>query len=156
MTITQVIDDGIEFFTIDLTGESGMSESGLARLCGVHRKAIQKLLFKLSLATSPLAECLEPYRGKDLELRLRGKNNHRIIRSDVCAAIIEYYTYEARIKQPQATFAFRKFAKLGIERWIQGITGWQPTLAEPTIAQLKKSIRSLSRSQLIVMSSTTT
>ena len=42
--ITRVIVDGIEFFTVDDTGESGMSESGLARLCGVSQQGVNKLL----------------------------------------------------------------------------------------------------------------
>ena len=40
MTITRVIRDDVEFFTNDATGESGMSESGLARLCGVTAMAV--------------------------------------------------------------------------------------------------------------------
>ncbi|NKB16929.1 MAG: hypothetical protein HC770_00405 [Pseudanabaena sp. CRU_2_10] len=44
MNITRVERDGVEFFTINATGESGMSESGLARLCGVTHQAINKLL----------------------------------------------------------------------------------------------------------------
>ena len=47
MTITRVIRDNVEFFTIDDTGEPGMSESGLAVLCGVSQQAINKLLRSL-------------------------------------------------------------------------------------------------------------
>ena len=44
MNITRVERDGIEFFTIDETGESGMSESGLARLCNVTSRAVFKTI----------------------------------------------------------------------------------------------------------------
>ena len=44
MTITRVIRDDVEFFTVDATGESGMSESGVARLCGVSSVAVNKML----------------------------------------------------------------------------------------------------------------
>ena len=44
MNITRVERDGVEFFTIDATGESGMSEAGLARLCCVSRQAVMKVL----------------------------------------------------------------------------------------------------------------
>ena len=50
MNITRVERDGVEFFTIDETGESGMSESGLARLCGVTRVAVNKVV-RMFLAT---------------------------------------------------------------------------------------------------------
>jgi hypothetical protein len=137
MTIAQVIYDGIEFFTVDLTGESGMSEAGLARFCGVHQTTIGKLLNPPK--TKPLAKFLEPFDEEGFYLRIRGENNRRIVRSDVCAAVIEYYAFEARVKIEKALFAFRKFARLGIERWIQGMTGWKaPEVGELTIAQRKK------------------
>jgi hypothetical protein len=142
MSIKRVVLNAIEFFTILATGESGMSESGLARICKVNHKAIQRILRKLPLATSKLSECLEPFRGKPFELRLRGENNERIIRSDVCAAIIEYYAFESRRKPAEALFAYRKFAKMGIEAWIQSITGWTPAIAatEPTFEAVEKFI----------------
>jgi len=37
---------GIEFFSVQTTGESGMSQSGLARMCGVTQKAVDNLLVK--------------------------------------------------------------------------------------------------------------
>jgi hypothetical protein len=36
-------ENGIEFYTIAATGESGMSQSGLAILAGVSRQSIIKL-----------------------------------------------------------------------------------------------------------------
>jgi hypothetical protein len=141
MTITRVIYDGVEFFTINLTGESGMSESGLALLCNVHQTTIHNLLARNSVNTARCAEWLKPFQDKGFHLILRGENNDHIVRSDVCAAVIEYYAFESRSKKAKAKalFSFRKFAKLGIERWIQDITGWQaPEPAEPTIAQRKK------------------
>jgi hypothetical protein len=53
MNITRVERDGVEFFTIDATGESGMSESGLARLCGVAQQSINRLLHKSVTASPP-------------------------------------------------------------------------------------------------------
>lgn len=48
MTITRVIRDNVEFFTIDDTGESGMSQSALARLCGVSQQGVNKILHKMA------------------------------------------------------------------------------------------------------------
>ena len=44
MTITRVVRDDVEFFTIDRTGESGMSEAGLARLCDVSRQSVMRII----------------------------------------------------------------------------------------------------------------
>jgi len=51
MNITRVERDGVEFFTLNATGESGMSESGIARLCGVAQQSIHAYL--KSLRTLP-------------------------------------------------------------------------------------------------------
>jgi hypothetical protein len=39
--------------------------------------------------------------------------------------VIEHYAFESKRKTKEALFAFRKFATMGIQTWIQGITGWQ-------------------------------
>jgi len=71
MTITRVIRDGVEFFTIDATGESGMSEIGLARLCGVARQSISQILSDM-VAGRTDKNRPEPLQRKDLWLQARG------------------------------------------------------------------------------------
>ncbi|MGB8697902.1 MAG: hypothetical protein WCD18_00665, partial [Thermosynechococcaceae cyanobacterium] len=100
--------------------------SGLGRLCGVSHKAIEPWITTVSVGTSPLPKCLEPLRGKPVELELRGKKNSRLLIAPFCAGMIEYYAFEARVKKAEALFTYRKFATMGIERWIQDITGWKP------------------------------
>ena len=58
MNILRYEDNGIEFFTIQATGESGMSQSGLARLCGVGADSVNKLL--KSVMTSSCSEFMKP------------------------------------------------------------------------------------------------
>jgi hypothetical protein len=130
MNITRVERDGVEFFTIDATGESGMSESGLARLCGVTQQAISHLLQDLVTNKLP-SECLKLFSGKDLLLQTKGLKNARVVKDRVCAAVIEYYAFESRYKTTEALFAFRKFAAMGIQTWIQEITGWHQSPPEP-------------------------
>jgi hypothetical protein len=133
MNITRVERDGVEFFTINATGESGMSESGLARLCGVTQQAISKLL-QNSVTTKSPSECLGTFLGNDFRLQpsgdlaaqLRGLDNATVIRSEFCSKVIEYYAFESKYKTKEALFAFRKFATMGIQTWIQEITGWHP------------------------------
>ena len=43
LEILRTEENGVEFFTVATTGESGMSQRGLARACGVVHSTIQKL-----------------------------------------------------------------------------------------------------------------
>lgn len=131
MTITRAIRDGVEFFTIDETGESGMSESGLARLCGVSTPAVLQILRSLSL-TSDHEKSLEPHRSNNFRFKLhkneinsRGQNSDIVlIRAKACARVIEYYAFDSKRKTEEALFAYRKFAAQGITAWIQEVTQW--------------------------------
>jgi hypothetical protein len=132
MDIIRVEQDGAEFCSVVATGDSAISESGIGRLCGVSHKSIESWIEKISVGTSPLPECLEPLRGMVFELELRGEKNSRLFLAPLCAKLIEYYAFESRRKTKEALFAYRKFAQIGIERWIQGITGWvDPNLKPP-------------------------
>jgi hypothetical protein len=142
MTITRVIEDGVEFFTIDATGRSGTSVSGAARLNGVSHQAITQLIEQVVASTIDL-ECFKPFLGKDVRSQLAVNGDATITRmswlpSDFVAAATEYYAFESsRKKTAEALFAYRKFAKMGIERWIQGITGWvDPKLKPPGLPDL--------------------
>jgi hypothetical protein len=135
MTITRVIRDGVEFFTIDETGETGMSESGLAVLCGVSQQAINKLLRSLvttNINSDDLKSLLPRLDGK-VWLQPRGFStientkitNLAIVRAKACAAVIEHYAFESRYKTQEAVFAYRKFGEIGIAAWIQEMTDWR-------------------------------
>lgn len=136
MNIIQVERDGVEFFTSTQTGESGMSESGLARLCGVAPQTVNELLQNL-VTGKRRSECLKHLLDKDIWLQGKGLDNAKVVKDQVCAAVIEYYAFESRNKNDKALFSFRKFAAMGIQTWIQDITGWhqqQPDL-EPELPQ---------------------
>lgn len=138
--IIRVVEDGVEFFSIESTGESGMSQSGLAKLCGVTRQAIDKLLN--SLSTSDCPEFLKPLQGKELTVTtsLKQYKNATIVKDEVCAVILEWYAFESQRPNDTARYSYRKFAKLGIRSWIQTITGWESqqnqALAQWQIARL--------------------
>ena len=123
MSILRYELDGIEFFTVQATGESGISHSGLAILCGVSKQAIDKLV--KNLPTSKLPKRLKAFIDKDLHLTT---NYHKkggqvkILRADFCAATIKHYALEGR---EIAEHSMDKFMTLGINTWIQSITGWQ-------------------------------
>jgi hypothetical protein len=132
MSFTRVEQDGVEFYTLK-TGVSGMSISGLARLCGIDRRAISRLLKRIH-GTKLRSEWLKSFLGKDLCLGLNSVSGAKIIHGEACVAIIGYYAFEARYKTKAAEYAFKKFAYMGLEAWIQSITGWQPQ-ASPELNQ---------------------
>ena len=131
MTITRVVRDDVEFFTIDATGESGMSESGLARLCGVAKQSVNELL--RNMVSGKFDENhSEPLQRKDLWCQARGLSsiekskisNLYILRAEVCARVIRHYAFDSRHKTKEALYAYHTFATKGISNWIQGITEW--------------------------------
>jgi hypothetical protein len=132
MSILRVVQDEVEFVNVIQTGVGAISESGIGRICGVSHKSIEPWAERVSVGTCSLPKCLEPLRGKPIELELRGEKNSRLFLAPFCAGMIEYYAFESPRKTKEALFAYRKFAQMGIERWIQSITGWQPpTPANP-------------------------
>jgi hypothetical protein len=127
-----VIRDSVEFFTVDDTGESGMSESGLAVLCGVSHQSINKLLRSLVATNGEVNSLKARLDGKvwlqprSLSALERGKiTNLSIVRSKACAAVVEHYAFESKYRTQEAVFAYRKFAELGITAWIQEMTDWR-------------------------------
>ena len=131
MNITRVERDGVEFFTIDDTGKSGMSESGLARLCNVTPMAVHKTISN-NVYTWEQDKSLEPLQKNDLWCQGKGIpaiekskiRNLSIVRAEVCAQVIKHYAFHSRHKTPEAMFALEKFATLGITAWIQEATHW--------------------------------
>lgn len=120
-----------EFYTIESTGESGMSQSGLALLCGVTQPAISGLENTL-ISRSP-SRWLEALIGKDLTLisnqaeptlTVNGKRvgNLKIYTASVCGKIIKHYAFQGN---EVAQYSLDQFTELGINTWIQSITGWQ-------------------------------
>lgn len=143
--IIQAVNDEVEFYTIEATGESGMSLSGLGRLCGVNRQAIEQLKNRLSTSSCP--EFLKPLQGIDLTLvsSVNEFNNATILNSGTCVMFLEWYAFESQRTNDTARFSYRKFSRIGINAWIQDITGWQAkpqaTPDTPHIARLKEKAR---------------
>ncbi|ELS02945.1 RNA polymerase sigma factor, sigma-70 family [Xenococcus sp. PCC 7305] len=134
--------NNIEFFTIQTTGESGMSQSGLARMCGVTQKAVDNLLERLGTSSCP--EFLQSLQGKGLTLSTSYHEYHNvtILKDSVCALILEWYAFESQRPTEKARQAFRQFAAVGIRTWIQTLTGWQNFTTSPIPEkESKQSVR---------------
>ena len=119
MNILRYEENDIEFFTIQATGESGISHSGLAILCGVSKQSITNLLQNLSTKQAP--KRLKVFTDKDLHLSTNFRKQGgevKILRADFCAAVIKHYALEGR---EIAEHSMDKFMTLGINtpywRW---------------------------------------
>jgi hypothetical protein len=118
-----------------------MSQSGLAVLAGVSRTSIQNL--EETLATLAPSKYLEPFVGNALTLAIgdkptvngRSQGNLKIYKSSFCAAVLKHYadpdvklsglTIQEREKQRNiAVQSCLRFIEIGIDSWIQDITGW--------------------------------
>ena len=81
-------ENGVEFFTVKATGESGMSQRGLARACGKQHRTIQFLVNNLANNNAP--KRLERFMGKELNLTNKyTKKGGKVIiyRADFCFAV---------------------------------------------------------------------
>ena len=70
MDILKKEDNGVEFYTIELTGQSGMSETGLSILTGVTRKTLQNLedTLQTRMPLNAKTEVLKDFVGVPLTL----------------------------------------------------------------------------------------
>lgn len=130
MSILRVEQDQIEFFTFEATGLSGMSETGLARLVGVSQQSVHDLIQNIITGLTR-SKCFKPFAGKDFILQAKVTINGKrvpvsIIPAHICTVIINYYAFISDYKTETAYYSSLKFSEMGIERWIQGITGWKP------------------------------
>jgi hypothetical protein len=145
MSILRVEQNQVEFFTFKATGLSGMSETGLSRLVGVSQQSVHDLIQNIitGLARS---KCFKPFVGKSFILQAQATINGKkvpvsIIPAHICGVIINYYAFISQHKTETAYYSSLKFTEMGIERWIQGITGWQPqTLPELTVESVETFI----------------
>ena len=122
-------EEKVEFYTVALTGQGGMSQTGLAIFAGISRTTIQNL--EKTLATSAPSEALEAFVGKPLTLAtpdptIDGKpvGNLRIYKSSFCAAVLRHYSHPEQ-KNLTAVYSLLRFAERGIDDFIQETTGWK-------------------------------
>lgn len=133
MDIIRKQEGGLEFYTVAVTGQSGMSQSGLAVLAGVDDSTLSRMADTL-LQKAP-SESLEPFVGKPLTLLIddpvidgKRQGNLKIYKASYCAAVLKHYSRieeEGRKDNRPATYSLVKFAEKGINAWIQDVTGWR-------------------------------
>lgn len=129
----QTVIDGIEMGVLE-NGIPYLTESGLARMCGIDRKVLNRL------AIGWLEERLKP-RGKQIDqLLLQSgysenglylKSEHKGVEVNaytepVCLALLEYYAFLADEKRNEAIFAFRTLARTTFRKFIYDAVGYSP------------------------------
>jgi hypothetical protein len=129
--------DGIELYATD--SESGMSQRGLARFCGVDESTIRALLDSMVRGCTS-SKSLNRFARQDLYCGVDGENNAKIIKSEVCAAICHYYAVESKSKNEVAAFSLQKFGYLGIDSWIRDVTGHSQ---KPALSPLEAALQML-------------
>lgn len=130
---TQIELDGIEMGVLE-NGVPYLSERGLARMCGVDRKALNRLAInwaeeKTKERGIAINQMLEKSGYFDNELYLRSEHNGTTINAytePVCLAILEYYAFIAKEKRDEAINAFRTLARTTFRVFIYQATGYSP------------------------------
>lgn len=132
LVLSPVTVDGIEFYVTNDGSRTGMSMSGLSRLCGVDRSTVVELLGILDASSavtlggggSQRLKSLEAILGNVFEPGVTGVNNAKIVNSSACAQIITYYAYESPAANEVAKHSLKKFVSIGIDTWIKTVTGF--------------------------------
>lgn len=129
----QIEIDGVEMGVL-ANGLPYLTESGLARMCGIDRKVLNRL------AASWDTEQLKP-RGKQINQLLQQaaySNQGLYLRSElngveinayteqVCLAVLEYYAFIADEKRERAITAFRTLARLQFREFVYKAVGYTP------------------------------
>lgn len=105
--ITRVENNGVEYYTLK-SGESGMSLSGLGRLCGVSKQAGSKHLGGNQKDWN--LDC-----GKVSSSTKRVNSRVVIVKDTTCAEVIAYYAQQGRTEAIRSLIGF---AAIGIRSFI--------------------------------------
>lgn len=129
----QVEYDGVEMGVLE-NGIPYLTESGLARMCGVDRKVLNRLAInwdeeKTKPRGAQVAELLEKSGYRESQLFLKSEHNGSEINAytePVCLALLEYYAFVSDKKSDQAINAFRTLARTTFRNFIYKAVGYVP------------------------------
>lgn len=141
--------DGIEFYVSKDGSQIGISQSGVARLCGVGENSLRPLLASLSVRDKVGVETLKDILPEDLYLAISSNHQAKVIPAKTAARIIEYYAFESKASNETALFSLRKFATTGIETWVKNITNHDINTDKPVLDVLQQILTEISDLKLI-------
>lgn len=129
----QIEIDGVEMGVLE-NGIPYLTESGLARMCGIDRKVLNRLAInwgeeKLKPRGRQIAQLLE--QSNYLEDTLFLKSEHRNVEINaytepVCLALLEYYAFVSDDPRDEAVRAFRSLARTTFRTFIYQAVGYSP------------------------------
>jgi hypothetical protein len=132
---TQKEVDGVEMGVLD-NGITYLTESGLARMCGIDRKSLNQIATMWDKGSeSPrllsIVEKLQAAEYREPSLYLKSFDEARgqevnAYPGPVCLALLEYYAFDAEDKKEQALKAFRTLARVSFDEFIYQAVGYNP------------------------------
>ena len=132
---TQIEHDGVEMGVLD-NGSPYLTESGLARMCGIDRKALYRI-------SNDWSEAKEKPSGKIINKILNDNGyheDHLYLKSEnkgvtinaytepVCMSLLEYYAFESKNPREQAIKAYRTLSKNAFRDFIYKATGYDKNI----------------------------
>lgn len=125
--------DGVEMGVLE-NGIPFLTESGLARMCGIDRKVLNRLATdwpqeRLKPRGQKIAELLKLSEYDEDTLFIRSQRNGIPVNAysePVCLALLEYYAFLADEPRAQAIQAFRTLARTTFRSFIYEAVGYRP------------------------------
>ncbi len=129
----QIEIDGVEMGVLE-NGVPYLTESGLARMCGIDRKVLNRLAInwtdeKLKERGRAINEMLEASSYFEPNLYLKSELNGSEVNAytePVCMAMLEYYAFVTKEPRAEAIKAFRRLARETFRALIYTAVGYSP------------------------------
>lgn len=129
----QTVINGVEMGVLE-NGIPYLTESGLARMCGIDRKVLNRLANGWSdEQVKPRGKVIAQLLGQlgYVETTLYLKSEHRgsevnAYTEPVCLALLEYYAFMADERREEAVHAFRTLARTTFRAFIYEAVGYTP------------------------------
>lgn len=129
----QIEIDGVEMGVLE-NGIPYLTESGLARMCGIDRKVLNRLAIgwedeKFKPRGKQIAQLLEQSSYTESSLFLESENRGIKINAyiePVCLALLEYYAFVIDEPRKEAVQAFRALARTTFRKFIYDAVGYSP------------------------------
>lgn len=112
--------NGIEFYSSNLTEETGLSIVGISLLCGVSANTVSTLVTNLSDINKTGYKELEHLRGLDLTCSISSNQQAKVIKDMYAAEIISYYADKG---VEIAKVSRKKFQTIGFRSWVKEVLG---------------------------------
>lgn len=125
--------NGIEMGVLE-NGIPYLTEAGLARMCGIDRKVLNRLAIEWPIEkTKPRGMSIDSLLNQAgynedclyLESEFNGKKINAYT-EPVCMVLVEYYAFVAKEPRQEAINAFRSLAKRTFRQFIYTATGYSP------------------------------